>query len=599
VRTRLSDLRRIWRTLFVTGFSVAPKLMTMAVSVAVVTAVTSVVYSLGYRLIINAVIADRIGEALAGAAFVAALFSLGWGLSVYGALLNNTVRDLCNVHLSSKMSTLINAIPGIEHFERPDYLQELDLLQQNRLMIANGSRQSLDLIQIVVRSVTIVVLLAIVYPPFALLPLLAVFAFLGDDRSARLQERTNKAVAEEHRLIGEFFSLASTAGRVNELRTFGLGEEIERRHHELASEVRHRAVRSALVGSLWSAAGWLVYGAGFAAAIVVLVIRAVHGDTSVGDVVLIVSLVRRAQQQVSMISGSIGQLIMSGRATRHLLWLEDRAEEATTSAANRAAVPAIIRSGITISDVDFTYPGTTTPVLRGISVFLPAGAVVAVVGENGAGKTTLVKLLTLMYQPTNGSITVDDTDLASLDVSEWRLRTTAAFQDFASFQLHVGETVGTGDLPRVDDEEAIVTALDRAQATDVVASLPDGLRTPLGWSMKGGRELSGGQWQKLALGRAMMRDEPLLMLLDEPTASLDAPTESALFERYVSAARRGAATSGAITVLVSHRFSTVRMADLIIVLQKGGIQEMGNHEELIAAGGLYAELFELQARSYR
>jgi ATP-binding cassette, subfamily B, bacterial len=599
MRGGLRSLGRTWRILFLTGFAVAPGIMTAAVTVAVVTAAASVTYTIGFRLIVDAAIARNTGSALVGAGVVAGLFSLQWGLAVYATLLNNSIGDLCNVHLSSRMAALINAIPGVEHFERPDYLQQLDLLEQKRLLIARGPEQSLFLIPNVVRSATIVILLAVIYPPLVLMPLLAVFAFVGDDRSARLREQTDRAVTELRRLRGDLFTLSATAGPASELRTFGLRDEIQRRHHEVAEHVRRRAVRSAFLGSLWSAGGWFVYGAGFAAAIVILVVRAVHGDASLGDVVLSVSLLRRAQQQVSQISGSISQLVTTGRATKHLMWLEDRAEEATSQSAPRASVPASIAQGITIADVTFVYPGTTTPVLQDVSVLLPAGAVVAIVGENGAGKSTLVKLLTSMYQPTKGSISVDGVDLASVQVDEWRARTTAAFQDFVRFQLQVGQTVGVGDLPRIDDEAAITAALDRAQAADVATSLPEGLRTPLGWSMPDGRDLSGGQWQKLALGRAMMRDDPLLMVLDEPTASLDAPTESALFERYVQAARRGSVSSGTITVLVSHRFSTVRMADLIIVVQRGRIEEAGSHEELVKADGLYAELFELQARAYR
>ena len=247
----------------------------------------------------------------------------------------------------------------------------------------------------------------------------------------------------------------------------------------------------------------------------------------------------------------------------------------------------------------FTYPGTDRTVLQDVSLLLPAGSSVALVGENGAGKTTLVKLLTGMYRPTAGSIQLNEVSLDELDVESWRRRTTAAFQDFVRFELLIGESVGVGDLPRIGDEQAIRTALDRAHGTDALDSLPDGLGTPLGRSLANGRDLSGGQWQKVALGRAMMRDRPLLLVLDEPTASLDAPTEAALFERYVGASRRGAQRSGAVTLFVSHRFSTVRAADLIVVLHEGCVVEVGSHDDLIACGGRYAELFELQARAYR
>jgi ATP-binding cassette subfamily B protein len=195
-------------------------------------------------------------------------------------------------------------------------------------------------------------------------------------------------------------------------------------------------------------------------------------------------------------------------------------------------------------------------------------------------------------------VLLDGMPLANMNVAAWRERTAAAFQDFVRYELLAGETVGIGDLPRRDHFPAVSQALRRADATAVAGALPDGLATPLGRSFTGGQDLSGGQWQRLALARGMMRDVPLLLILDEPTASLDAITEAALFERYL-AARKLASQAGAITLLVSHRFSTVRMADLIVVLDKGRIAASGDHVSLIRAGGLYAELYEMQARSYR
>jgi ATP-binding cassette, subfamily B, bacterial len=237
-------------------------------------------------------------------------------------------------------------------------------------------------------------------------------------------------------------------------------------------------------------------------------------------------------------------------------------------------------------------------VLDRVDIHLPAGAAIALVGENGAGKTTLVKLLTGMYRPTAGRVLLDGVPLTDIDLAGWRERTAATFQDFVRFELLAGETVGVGDLPRIDLAPALSEALRRADATAVAVELPDGLDTRLGCSFTGGQELSGGQWQRLALARGMMRDLPLLLILDEPTASLDAITEAALFERYL-AARALAKGSGAITLLVSHRFSTVRMADLIIVLDQGRITASGDHAALIRADGLCAELYEMQARAYR
>jgi ATP-binding cassette subfamily B protein len=244
--------------------------------------------------------------------------------------------------------------------------------------------------------------------------------------------------------------------------------------------------------------------------------------------------------------------------------------------------------------------------LEEVSFELPAGSVVAIVGENGAGKTTLVKLLAKLYEPTAGRILVDDVDLSRLPTENWRARLAGAFQDFFRFEFLARHAVGVGDVVRMDCESAVGMAVSRAGAEDVIERLGQGLQTQLGKMWPGGVELSFGQWQKLALARGFMRDRPLLLVLDEPTAALDAETEHALFERYAAAARRasdeethGGWSDGRVTILVSHRFSTVRMADLIVVLRGSRVVEVGTHDELMAREGTYSELYSIQAASYR
>jgi ATP-binding cassette subfamily B protein len=280
-----------------------------------------------------------------------------------------------------------------------------------------------------------------------------------------------------------------------------------------------------------------------------------------------------------------------------LAWLESYAAAQVA----RADLPApdVLVDGIRFEHVSFTYPGTDRPVLRDVNMYLPAGTVVAIVGENGAGKSTLVKLLGKLYEPTSGRITADGTDLARVAADGWRERLSGAFQDFFRFELRARRSVGVGDVPRLDDDPAVHTAVDRAGATDVVSGLTDGLDTQLGPTWPDGVEVSFGQWQKLALARGFMRDEPLVLALDEPTAALDAETEHALFERYAAAVQTGRPGNGRITILVSHRFSTVRMADLIVVLDGSRVVETGSHEELMAAGGTYAELYGIQEAAYR
>jgi ATP-binding cassette subfamily B protein len=307
---------------------------------------------------------------------------------------------------------------------------------------------------------------------------------------------------------------------------------------------------------------------------------------------------------VYWVVGGLEWMLRALRTVGRVAWLEDEVRRAGRRVDETPAdtpAPARLTSGIRFEKVSFSYPGTTTPVLSGVDLFFPAGSTIAVVGENGAGKTTIVKLLCRFYDPTEGRITVDGVDLRRFAMAEWRQRLSGAFQDHARLEFVARESVGVGHLVAVDDEAAVLGALEQAGASAVLGSLPTGLATQLGTRFEDGVELSGGQWQQLALGRGMMRAPaaPLVLLLDEPTAALDPGTEHRLFERYAAAARSASAETGAVTVLVSHRFSTVRMADLIVVVADGRVLESGSHTELMAGRGLYAELYGLQARGYR
>ncbi|HTS68815.1 MAG TPA: ABC transporter ATP-binding protein, partial [Terriglobia bacterium] len=313
-----------------------------------------------------------------------------------------------------------------------------------------------------------------------------------------------------------------------------------------------------------------------------------------GQIVLVLAAGARLSAYMAGAVGEIG--FLRGfwlEGSRRLAWLEDYA--ASMEERTDLPPPRRLLQGIVFQQVSFSYPGTQRRVLEDINLELKPGSVVAIVGENGAGKTTLVKLLCRLYQPDQGRILVDGTDLARIRVDEWRSRLAGAFQDFFRFEFRARHSVGLGDMPRLEDHRAVMTAVDRAGAEDVVAKLATGLDTQLGVTWPQGVELSFGQWQKLALARGFMRDEPLVLVLDEPTAALDAETEHALFERYAAAARG----NGRITLLVSHRFSTVRMADLIVVLDGARLVEMGTHEDLMAKQGQYAELYSLQAEAYR
>jgi ATP-binding cassette subfamily B protein len=405
----------------------------------------------------------------------------------------------------------------------------------------------------------------------------------------QIQER----VAPHNRLARHLFTVSTTPPAGKEVRVTGIGERLIR-DRRAAWERWYAPIASARWGTaVWHTLAWAIFGASYVGAIVFVasVLRA-----SAGDVLLVLAAAGRLS---AYIGGTIGEISflrgvwMDGSI--RLAWLEDYAASLVSHA--DVPVPSRVTRGIRFDHVSFAYPGTTRNVLEDISLELPAGSVVAIVGENGAGKSTLVKLLGKLYEPGAGAIYVDDQPLARMPSDEWRSRLAGAFQDFFRFEFRARQTVGLGDVPRLDDEPAVVRAMDRAGADDVVDRLAAGLDTQLGASWPSGVDVSFGQWQKLALARGFMRDQPLVLILDEPTAALDAETEHALFERYAAAAQH--AVDGRITVLVSHRFSTVRMADLIVVLDGSRLVEVGTHEDLLAKGGQYAELYNIQAAAYR
>jgi ATP-binding cassette subfamily B protein len=354
-------------------------------------------------------------------------------------------------------------------------------------------------------------------------------------------------------------------------------------------------VRAAVRNAAWEAFGGFVAVAAYMGALAFVVYRAQHNQATIGDVVMTLRLTSMLSGQIAGIAHSTGMLVQTLQVALRHIWLLDYAREQHAARSGEAEAPDQLRGGIAFEGVSFSYPGTETEVLSDMNLWLPPGSVVAIVGDNGAGKSTLVKLLSRMYEPTSGRISVDGVDLAQIDPAAWRSRLSAAFQDSCRFEFLLGETVGIGDVDRIDDAYQVLMASERAGAGPVLESLPAGLNTQLGRRFEGA-ELSGGQWQRLALARSSMRD-PLLLLLDEPTANLDAEAEFALFETIARATRRARAR-GAVTMLVSHRFSTVRMADVIVVVDGGKVLEVGSHDELMAYGGLYAELFALQSSAY-
>ena len=591
-------LARLATILFFDGFRAAPGWMALVTTMLVLGSVAATCYPLGYRLLADGALGGNQGELIAGVAVVALLLGLAWVLVGIGATEAMALSDRIAVYRTRRMIELISGVPTLEHLERPDYLAQIERLNAGRRQLASAPRQVLSNVSQVARIVALLVLLGSVSPWLLLLPVSAVPPLLADRLAKKITRKSEDAMAADRRLAGMIFDISANAGAAGELRSYGLAPHLKSLHASLTRTLDRSAAREARKVLAVQSAGWLLYAAGLMAAIAFTVISASDGAISLGTVLMTVSLIRRSRAQLaSTASVSAGMIATLSTADR-LLWLEDHYAAAIAAAGTEEA-PSRLRSAITIRDLSFTYPGTQRSVLSALNLTLPAGATVAIVGENGSGKTTLVKLLLGMYLPTSGAILVDDVPLASIAHDSWRSRCTAAFQDFARFSLPAVASVGVADLPSLDSEPLALTALDRAGAAGLSKQLPDGLSTYVGGPYTGGHNLSGGQWQKLALGRAMRAPDPLLVVLDEPTASLDAHAEQALFDRYMSAAEEYATRSGTITLLVSHRFATVKAADLIVYLEEGYAAEAGTHEELLSRGGRYAELFTLQASAYR
>jgi ATP-binding cassette subfamily B protein len=517
-----------------------------------------------------------------------------WFLGIVSTRVQRRFRDKVTIALEAHVARLQASLVTIAHHERPDYLDRLAMLRDQVFVLDHMYMSVFSTCGWFLRLAVTIALLASIHVGLILLAVFALPAFFTSTWRPAVERAARERGAQANRLARHLFVTATTAPPGKEVRVTGIGPRLVARRRE-SWERGHAPLAAARWGSaFWHSLAWALFGAAYVGA-VVFVSAGLRAPP--GAVVLMLAAGARLSVYVGATVSELGFLRgfwMDG--SRRLAWLEDYA--ASLVAAADLPVPATLRRGIRLEHVSFAYPGTSKRVLEDISLSFSAGSVVAIVGENGAGKTTLVKLLAKMYEPTSGAIFVDDAPLARMPADQWRARMAGAFQDFFRFEFRARHVVGLGDLPRLEDQAAVSLAVERAGAKDVVSRLVSGLDTQLGPTWPGGVEVSFGQWQKLALARGFMRDAPLLLVLDEPTAALDAETEHALFERYAAAAR-DSRNGGRVTILVSHRFSTVRMADLIMVLDGARLVEVGTHDELKASGGHYAQLYDIQAAAYR
>ena len=587
-------LSSMWR-LCKLGYRHEPRLMVAAFVLSQVAALPDALLALWLMLLGQGVLAHRPGLVQGAAIGLGVSTAATWFLRTVGTRVQRRFRDKVTIALEAHVARLQASVATIAHQERPEYLDRLSMLCNQVFVLDHMYMSLFSTLGWVLRLGVTMALLASIHPALLLLAVFAVPTVWTSTWRPEVERAAQERGAQAGRLARHLFTLATAAAPGKEVRVTGIGERLvtERR---AAWERWYGAVAAARWGSAWwHALAWAIFGLAYVGA-VVFVSSGLRAPA--GHVLLVLAAGARLSAYVGATVGEIGFLRgfwMDG--SRRLAWLEDYA--ASVAAAADLPVPTVLRRGLRLDHVSFAYPGTSRVVLDDVSVTLPAGAVVAIVGENGAGKTTLVKLLAKMYEPSSGSILADDTPLARVSARDWRARLAGAFQDFFRFEFRARHTVGLGDVPRIEDEPAVRAAVDRAGARDVVTRLVSGLDTQLGPTWPSGVELSFGQWQKLALARGFMREQPLLLVLDEPTAALDAETEHALFERYAAAARGGEDRGGRVTILVSHRFSTVRMADLIVVLDGARLVEVGTHDELMARSGQYAQLYGIQAAAYR
>jgi ATP-binding cassette, subfamily B, bacterial len=594
-------LPAMWRALK-RGYEAEPWLLSVSFGLSLLAAVPDALLALWLKFLVDGVLGGRRLLVLTAAVGLGVSAAATWFLRVISDRTQRRFRDQVTIALESHVARLQASVATIEHHERPEYLDRLAVLRNQVFVLDHMYMSLFTTCGWILRLGVTLALLVSIHPALALLALFALPTVLTSTWRPGVERAAEEQGAGANRLARHLFDTATTAPPGKEVRVTRIGARLvaERRH---AWERGYGQVAAARRDSaLWHALGWAIFGAAYIGAVVF--VSFVLASTP-GNLLLMLAAGSRLSAYIGGTVGEIGFLRgiwLDG--SRRLAWLEDYAASLVQGA--DATVPERMDEGVRFEHVSFAYPGTARLVLEDITLHLKPGSVVAIVGENGAGKTTLVKLLCRLYQPTSGRILVDGVELGRMPPDTWRLRLAGAFQDFFRFELRARHTVGVGDVPRLDDVPAVMAAVDRAGAGDVVEHLVAGLETQLGPTWPEGVEISFGQWQKLALARGFMRERPLILVLDEPTAALDAETEHALFERYATAARsdgsgaRGEPTrDGRITLLVSHRFSTVRMASFIVVLDGSRVVESGTHEALIARRGHYAELYGIQAAAYR
>ncbi|MEV4211200.1 ABC transporter ATP-binding protein [Micromonospora sp. NPDC049662] len=579
--------------------------------------------AVGLATFVDATLAENVGRAAVTGALLAAFIIIDLTFERFAHLYYFELGELTQATLNARLFQAANEDTPAERREQPDYADRLQLAREGLEQTINALHSVLQFCGLTIQLAITTWLLAAQQPLLILLPALTLSLIGAGHLAHRIEKQAQERAAQHARQYNHLVELATfSSTTLMELQMLGLEEAVVGRKRQAWERATAITGRGRIYSALVQSAGQLVFVSGYAGALFLIVRDVAGGRASVGGLILVLTLALQLSVQVTAFAALFGSLQRFGVTIDHMQWLSRpskpqagavAASDSGTPDGPRAG-PAVIaqepdmgaadpdpaaRPGIRLEQVGFRYAGRDRPALEEVTLEIPAGSVVALVGENGAGKTTLVKLLCGVYTPTSGRIVYPDQRVVdqTTGTGATRDRVACMFQDFARIQLSVLDSVGVGSIER-RSRAAVETALSSAGVTELVDRLPDGVDTILGQRYEPGHELSGGQWQKVALARTLMRPEAELTVLDEPAAALDAASEHALFERFAATARETRARLG-ITLFVSHRFSTVRMADFIVVLQGGRVIQCGSHSELMAIGGLYADLYRLQASAYQ
>ena len=509
------------------------------------------------------------------------------GLSVSQSLLRALLGQRVNVMILEKALTL-----QLENFEDSEFYDKLTQARREAssrpLSLVN---RTFGLVQNAI-SLTSYAVLLFSFSPWAVVILIGAGlpSFFAEAKFSGDAFRLFRWRSPETRMQMYLETVIAREDGVKEVKLFQLGPRLLQRYRDIFKKLFVEDRRLTLRRDGWGFVLGLLSTTAFYGAYAWIVITTINGDITLGAMTMYLVLFRQGQTAVAASLSAISGMYEDNLYLSNLYEYLGQAVPARLGDAKKGPEP---ERGLEFKNVSFTYPGSTAKALANVSFQISPGESLALVGENGSGKTTLIKLLTRLYDPTEGNIVLDGLDLQEWDVEALRQRIGVIFQDFGRYQFSVGENIGAGDVRFIDDAKRWAKAAETGMAAPFIEDMPDGYNTQLGRWFKGGRELSGGQWQKVALSRAFMRNDADILVLDEPTAAMDAESEAAIFDHFQTESHNK------MTILISHRFSTVRAADRIIVIHNGEILEQGNHESLLAENGQYAHLFKLQAKGYQ